>query len=119
MLVIRLLRKGRKNQPFFKIVVTDKRNPPKGGRFTDVVGFLNPHTKERKINAEKVKYWLSVGAKTSDTVNNLLVKEKIITGKKINKTKKSKKDEKTEKTSLGADANTSTPEAVKEEISTP
>ncbi len=85
MLMIRLLRKGRKNQPFFKIVVTDKRNPPKGGRFTDTIGFLNPLTKEKKIDIKKVKYWISVGAQTSDTLHNLLIKEKIIQGKKINK----------------------------------
>lgn len=94
MLVIRLLRRGRKNQPFFRIVVTDKRNPPKGGRFTDIIGFLNPLTKEKKIDAEKVKYWLSVGAQTSDTVNNLLIKEKIIQGKKINKTRTKKESKK-------------------------
>ncbi len=86
MLMIRLLRKGKRNQPFFKIVVSDKRNPPKGGRFTDVVGFINPLTKEKKIDAEKAKYWISVGAQTSDTVHNLLVREKIIIGKKRNKT---------------------------------
>ena len=39
MLVIRLLRTGKKNQPFFQIVVTDKRNPPRGGRFVEKVGY--------------------------------------------------------------------------------
>jgi small subunit ribosomal protein S16 len=95
MLVIRLLRRGKRNQPFFKIVVTDKRNPPKGGRFTDIIGFINPLTKEKKIDAEKAKYWISVGAQMSDTVNNLLIREKVIIGKKINKTRR-KKNETTE-----------------------
>ena len=95
MLVIRLLRRGKRNQPFFKIVVTDKRNPPKGGRFTDIIGFINPLTKEKQIDAEKAKYWISVGAQMSDTVNNLLIREKVIIGKKINKTRR-KKNETTE-----------------------
>ena len=90
MLVIRLLRSGKKNQPFFKIVVTDKRKPPTGGRFVEEVGFLNPLTKERKLKKERVEYWLSKGAKPSDTVYNLLISEKIITGKKISKHKKPK-----------------------------
>lgn len=83
MLVIRLLRKGKKNQPFFKIVVTDKNNPPKGGRFVEELGFLNPLTKEKNLKTERARYWLSVGAKPSDTVYNLLVEKGVIEGKKI------------------------------------
>ncbi len=92
MLVIRFFRVGKKNQPSFKIVVTDKRKPPRAGRFAEEVGFYNPKTKEKVLKAERIKYWLSVGAKPSDTVHNLLVSEKIIEGKKtpihIKKTKK-------------------------------
>ncbi|MCD6270536.1 30S ribosomal protein S16, partial [bacterium] len=91
MLTIRFLRTGKKNQPFFRIVVTDKKNPPKGGRFLEIVGFFNPITKEKKLKAERIKYWLSVGAKTSDRVHNLLVSEKIIKAKKINVLKKTRK----------------------------
>jgi len=83
---------GKKNQPFYKIVVTDKKNPPRSGRFAEQVGFYNPLTKEKNLKADRVKYWLSVGAKPSDTVYNLLVSDKIIEGKKIalHKTKKGK-----------------------------
>lgn len=91
MLVIRLFRTGKKNQPFFKIVVTDKRNPPKGGRFVEKLGFWNPLTKERKVDAERVKYWISQGAKSSDTVHNLLITEKVIEGEKIANHSKAKK----------------------------
>ena len=93
MLVIRLFRTGKKNQPSFKIIVTEKRRSAKGGRSTEEIGFVNPLTKERKINAERAKYWMSKGAKPSDTVYNLLVKEKIVEGKKIPLHKKSKKQE--------------------------
>jgi small subunit ribosomal protein S16 len=93
MLVIRLFRVGKKNQPVFKIVVTDKRRPPRGGRFLEQVGFYNPLTKEKNINKERIKYWMSVGAKPSATVYNLLIQEKVVKGKKISVHKKAKKKE--------------------------
>lgn len=82
MLRIRLRRTGRKNQPFFQIVVIEKSAPPKGGRAKEVVGFLNPVTKEKEVKEERVKHWLSVGAKPSDTVHNLLVEEGMLKGPK-------------------------------------
>lgn len=94
MLKIRFFRVGKKNQPSFKIVVTDKRRPPRGGRFVEEVGFWNPLTKEKILRAERIKYWLSVGAKPSDSVYNLLVKEKICQGKKTPVHKKKKEAEK-------------------------
>lgn len=93
MLVIRFIRIGKKNQPFFRIVVTDKRNPPRGGRFLEILGFFNPLTKERKLKPDRIKYWLNVGAQPSDRVHNLLVVEKVIEGKKIDVHKKPKKRE--------------------------
>jgi len=83
MLVIRFFRQGKKNQPSFKIVVTDKRKSSTGGRFVEDVGFYNPITKEKNLKAERIKYWISVGAKPLETVHNLLVSGKIIEGKKI------------------------------------
>ncbi len=95
MLVIRLFRVGKKNQPSFKVVVTDKRKPPKAGRFVEEVGFYNPLTKEKVLKQERIKHWLLVGAKPSPTVHNLLISEKIVEGKKtpiyIKKTKKEEK----------------------------
>jgi len=93
MLVIRLFRVGKKNQPAFKIVVTDKRNPARAGRFVEEVGFYNPLTKEKLFQKEKINYWIGQGAKPSPTIHNLLVKEGIIQGKKILLHKKSKKSE--------------------------
>jgi small subunit ribosomal protein S16 len=95
MLVIRLRRIGKKNQPSFKIVVVEKRSPPTGGRIIDEVGFYNPLTKEVVLRKEKIQDWLSKGVKPSETVYNLLVKNKIIEGKLIPKHKKPKiKEEK-------------------------
>jgi len=93
MLVIRLFRTGKKNQPSFKIVVTDKRESSTTGRSVEEVGFWNPLTKEKVLRQERIKYWLSVGAKPSPTVFNLLVSEKIVEGKKIDVHKKAKEKE--------------------------
>lgn len=90
MLVIRFFRVGKVNQPSFKIVVTDKRRPARAGRFVEELGNWNPLTKEKVLKQERIKYWLSVGAKPSPSVFNLLVSEKIIEGKKIPKHKKAK-----------------------------
>ncbi|MFH1714502.1 MAG: 30S ribosomal protein S16, partial [Candidatus Nealsonbacteria bacterium] len=63
MLTIRFFRTGKKNQPSFKIVVTDKRKASSKGRFVEEVGFYNSLTKEKVLKADRVKYWISVGAK--------------------------------------------------------
>ncbi|MDD5606487.1 MAG: 30S ribosomal protein S16 [Candidatus Pacebacteria bacterium] len=94
MLVIRLFRAGKKNQPFFKIVVTDKNNPPRGGRFVQELGFFNPLTKQKSIDSERAKYWISKGAQPSDSIYNLLIAEKIIEGKKRSVHAKKKGEEK-------------------------
>jgi small subunit ribosomal protein S16 len=82
MLVIRLFRTGKKKQPSYKIVVTDRNNPPQGGKFVEQVGFYNPLTKEKTFKVERIQYWISVGAKPSDTVYNILINEGIIKGEK-------------------------------------
>ena len=93
MIVIRFLRTGKKNQAFFRVVVTDKRNSTKAGRFLEILGFYNPLTKEKNLKADRIKYWISKGAQTSDTVHNLLINEGVIQGKKIPKHRPSKKKE--------------------------
>lgn len=95
MLVIRFFRIGKRNQPSFKIVVIDKRRSSTRGRFVEEVGSWNPLTKEKILNGERIKHWISVGAKPSPTVFNLLVSAKIIEGKKIDVHKKAKMKEKT------------------------
>jgi len=82
MLRIRLRRTGRRNQPFFQIVVTEKSAPPKGGRAKEKLGFLDPVNNERSVDKERAKYWLSVGAQPSATVHNLLIEEGVIKGDK-------------------------------------
>lgn len=81
MLKIRLTRKGKRNKAFFRLVVAEHTAPIKG-RFLEALGFLNPHTKEKNLKADRIKYWLEKGAQCSDTVHNLLVKEGIVKGPK-------------------------------------
>lgn len=83
MLRIRLFRTGKRNQPFFRIVVTDRRNPPKAGRFKESLGWYNPLTKEKSLEKERIKYWISKGAQPSDSVHNLLVEQGILDQDKV------------------------------------
>lgn len=82
--MIRLQRVGRKNDPTFRVVVMQKQKDSQSGKFIEILGSYNARYGEPKLNAERIKYWLSVGAQASGTLHNLLIKEKIITGKKIN-----------------------------------
>ena len=84
MLKIRLQRIGRKNDPAFRVVLTDSKNSTKSGRFLEIVGTYNPKAGETKFETDRIKYWISKGAKLSDTMHNFLVHEKVIEGKKVN-----------------------------------
>jgi small subunit ribosomal protein S16 len=84
MLKIRMQRTGRINQPSYRLIVVEHTESPTTGKFVERVGTYNPATKERKINTDRVKYWMSVGAKPSGTVHNMLITIGAITGKKIN-----------------------------------
>lgn len=84
MLMMRYQRVGRKNDPSFRIVVTDKRNGPKSGNAVDQVGSYHPKTKHLVLDADKVKKWLSQGVQPSPTLYNLLITNKVIEGKKVN-----------------------------------
>ncbi|HDQ16788.1 MAG TPA: 30S ribosomal protein S16 [Candidatus Vogelbacteria bacterium] len=97
MLVIRLQRVGRKNDPRFRLVVTDSKNGPKSGNFVEILGSHNPRAGKPVLKTERIQYWLSVGAKTSGTVHNMLVDAKIVESKKINVLPKMKSVEKKEK----------------------
>ena len=84
MLKIRLQRVGRKNIRTFRVVLTDSKNSTKSGRFQEILGTYDLENDKKEISADRVKYWISKGAKTSNTIHNFLVDKKIIPGKKIN-----------------------------------
>ncbi|MFZ2555723.1 MAG: 30S ribosomal protein S16 [Minisyncoccia bacterium] len=84
MLKIRLQRTGRTNDPSYRVVVTEHTNGPKSGRAVETVGSYNPKSKERKLDADRIKYWISMGAQASGTMHNMLISTGITKGKKIN-----------------------------------
>ena len=83
MLKIRLQRIGRKNDPSFRAVLTDSKNSTKSGKFLEILGTYNPKAGEKNLLSDRIKYWMSKGAKCSDTMHNFLVQDKVISGKKI------------------------------------
>ena len=75
-LKIRLARGGAKKRPFYSIVVADSRSP-RDGRFIEKVGTYNPmvakeHPDRIRLNTERIKHWVSVGATPSDRVARFL-----------------------------------------------
>lgn len=92
MLTIRLSRVGKKKQPSYRLLVSEKSKDP-WGTSREILGTYNPRRDPAEINfkADRVKYWLSKGAQTSDTVWNLLVDQKIVEGEKRKKVKLSQR----------------------------
>ena len=82
MLKIRLSMIGAKKRPIYKIVIADSRFP-RDGRFIEKVGLFNPLLpKEKKeritIEAERVKHWISKGAKPTLRVSRILGEAQIM-----------------------------------------
>jgi small subunit ribosomal protein S16 len=76
---IRLARHGGKKRPFYRIVVSDSRSP-RDGKFIDQVGTYDPKAASGgiKLDREKVERWLKRGAKPTQTVSEIIKKEKRI-----------------------------------------
>jgi len=75
-LKIRLSRGGAKKRPYYRIVVADSRRA-RDGRFIERVGSYNPmvakdHPDRIKLDGDRIKYWMGVGAKPSDRVAKFL-----------------------------------------------
>ena len=74
MVKIRLKRMGTTKRPSYRLVVADSRSP-RDGRFIESLGWYDPLPAERKveINGERVKHWLQMGARPSESARDLLV----------------------------------------------
>jgi small subunit ribosomal protein S16 len=70
---LRLTRGGGKKSPFYRIVAADRRSP-RDGRFIEQLGVYDPlrSPPEIRMNGDRVKHWLSVGAVPSQTVSELI-----------------------------------------------
>ena len=84
MLNIRLQRRGRTNDPSFRVIVVDSKEPAKTGKYAELVGSYDARTDRIELKADRIKHWIAHGAQPSDTVHNMLLSQGIIEGKKIN-----------------------------------
>lgn len=84
MLTIRLQRRGRVNDPSFRVIVVDSKRGPKSGDYLEMLGSYDPRVNRIDLEGEKIKGWIAKGAQVSDTVHNLLVSKGVIEGKKKN-----------------------------------
>ena len=112
MITIRLRRIGKKKTPIYNLVLAEHTAPIKG-KFIEKLGLFNSKAKDENqrlsVNDERVKYWISKGAQTSQTVNNLLVDAKVLEEKdRIKASSTKKKREKEEKPEKPAEISTAT-----------
>ena len=79
MVRIRLRRTGKKKVPSYRIVVADAR-APRDGRFIEIIGNYAPTRQPKVLNIDsaRARYWLSVGAQPSDTVQYLFKKAGVL-----------------------------------------
>ncbi len=126
MLMIKLSKVGKTNKKVFRLIISEKSRDP-FGRILENLGSYDPYTKELQVKGDRVKHWLSHGAKMTPTVNNLLVGKNIIEGEKVVASKPGKKSEKAlakakakeeKKNNKASEANDApAPEETKEEAS--
>ena len=107
MLTIRLQRTGKKNQADFRIVLAEKHKPV-NKKYLEILGNYNPRKKTFKIEEERLKELLAQNIQFSPTINNLLISQNLLEGKKVQafKLKKKKEEQKEAPTAPSAGADT-------------
>ena len=85
---IRLARGGAKKRPYYRIVIAEA-TAPRDGRFVEKIGTYNPmvasdHPDRLRLQEDRAKYWISVGAQPTDRVARFLGMANIIPMPKIN-----------------------------------
>lgn len=75
MVKIRLVRRGAKKHPHYRVVVADSRTP-RNGKIIEDLGYYDPmkEPSEIKINVQAVKVWILKGAQPTDSVKLILKK---------------------------------------------
>lgn len=84
MLTIRLQRRGRKNDPSFRVILVEKKRAAKTGNVDEILGNYNARTGTIALEGERIKALIKNGVTVSDNVHNILVNNKIIDAKKKN-----------------------------------
>ena len=82
MLTIRLTRVGKKSQPLYRLIISEKARDP-WGKSLEILGSYNPRTKDLQSKADRINFWLTKGAQMSATVNNLLLEKGVVKGEKV------------------------------------
>jgi len=82
MLTIKLSKLGKKNKKVFRVIISEKGRDPYGNSL-EILGSYNQYHKELQVKADRIKFWLARGAQMTPTVNNLLVGQGIVEGKKV------------------------------------
>lgn len=72
---IRLRREGARNHPFYRVAVADQRSP-RDGKFIELIGYYDSKKEGENFNIDlpRAEYWLSVGARPSQTVMSIINK---------------------------------------------
>jgi small subunit ribosomal protein S16 len=75
MLSIRMRRAGSKKRPYYRVVVTEARDPREGA-FKEILGTYNPRSKPAtvEIDRERLNHWIKQGARPSDSVRTLMAR---------------------------------------------
>lgn len=81
MLKIRLQRIGRKNEPAFRLVVTESKNGPQSGKFLEILGTLTVKSDTVVLKKDRILHWIKNGVQVSPTAHNMLIKNGVIEGK--------------------------------------
>ncbi len=122
MLTIRLQRRGRTNDPSFRVVLVESKRAAKTGNFQEVLGSYDPRIDRTDLKVDRIKHWMSMGATVSDTMHNILVSQKVIDAKKINvlprKSPPKKEEDATAPVAAAAPAQEKTAETTEEKAGT-
>lgn len=94
MLTLRFQRQGKKRDFIFRIVAVDSKVAINSGKSKEILGWWDPRINKFELKKERILYWISQGAQPSDSCYNLLVRAKIIEGKKRPITIRKKKEKK-------------------------
>ncbi|MCS7175538.1 30S ribosomal protein S16 [Pseudothermotoga sp.] len=91
MVRIRLTRLGKRNMPFYRIVVVDSRKK-RDGAYIESLGYYNPlrAPADIKVNVERAVEWILKGAQPSDTVRDILSRAGVL--KKVHEIKYGKRE---------------------------
>ena len=94
MLTLRFRRQGKKQDFIFRVIAVDSRVAINSGKAKEILGWWDPRINKFELKKERILYWISQGAQPSDSCYNLLIRAKIIEGKKRPITIRKKKEKK-------------------------